>query len=118
MKKKILIIERDQYIQDIVSLILTEAGYIAITSKSDEDILQEILTLMPDGILLDIIKPTKEGTKMCLIIKETENTKDIPVIVLSTHPNSMAIKEICADDVLTKPFDIDELIAILDKQFT
>ena len=116
MKKKILVVERDKDILEIVTYILKDKGYDVLASQSEEGILHQILTFNPDAILLDIIQPSDQGTELCRQIKAADKIKHIPVIVLSTHTNAASMKEVCADDILSKPFDISELVDILKKQ--
>lgn len=118
MKKKILVVERDRDILEIVSYILIERGYQVVSSQTEEGIFNKIKEFNPDAILLDVIKPSTEGTELCRAIKAAEGTKHIPVIVLSTHTRAAAIKEVCADEILPKPFDIDQLVDVLEKQLT
>lgn len=116
MKKKILVLERDRDIVEILNYILIEKGYHVISTQMEGEMLDQIQALKPDAILLDIINPSFEGTKLCRTIKAMETTKHIPVIVLSTHAKAEAIKEAWADDILSKPFDISELVEILERQ--
>ncbi|HEY0176351.1 MAG TPA: hypothetical protein VGC08_08230, partial [Pedobacter sp.] len=60
--------------------------------------------------------PTPEGTAICESIKAAEDTSHIPVIVLSTHPKAEVVKEVCADEVVHKPFDISFLIDVIGQQ--
>ena len=116
MKKKILVVERDKDILEIVTYILNERGYDVLSSQSEEGIFNQIIEFNPDVILLDIIQPSTQGTELCRKIKAAEKIKHIPVVVLSTHTKAQTIKEVCADDILQKPFDISELVDILEKQ--
>lgn len=116
MKKKLMIVERDEDILHIISIIFEERGYTIRAYRTEEGILSKIHDEQPDAVLLDIIRPTIEGTTLCRAIKETETTKHIPVIVLSTHLKIEQVREVCADDVLSKPFDIDELVNTVERQ--
>lgn len=116
MVKKILIVERNQDILDIISMIFEDKGYKVSAYNTEEGILSKIHEEQPDAVLLDIMKPTIEGTSLCISIKETETTKHIPVIVLSTHMKIEQFKEICADEIMAKPFDIDAIISAVDNQ--
>lgn len=116
MKKKILVIEKDEYVLDVVTLILEEEGYHVFTSLTENGMIDKIRLLKPDAILLDIVRPSIEGTELCRLIKKTEDIKDIPLIILSTHPQAMAVKELCADEVVPKPFDIGLLGRVIHKQ--
>jgi two-component system phosphate regulon response regulator PhoB/two-component system alkaline phosphatase synthesis response regulator PhoP len=117
MKKKVLVVENDQAIIEIVSLILEDEGYEVKALDTHSQILETIINYKPDVIILDIIRPSEEGTLLCLTLKKNAKTKHIPVIAFSTHPKVLtAIKEICADDVVPKPFDVAELINAVEMQ--
>jgi len=116
MNKTILVIEKDEALQELVSLILGNQGFTVKVIKPSADTLKTIRQVQPCAIILDIIRVTEEGTKLCRVLKETQDLRDIPLIVLSTHPNANVVKDICADEVLSKPFDIDELVAAVEKQ--
>lgn len=115
MKKTVLVIEKDESILEIVTFILHERGYRVFSSKTEKGMLEKILELKPDAVLLDIIQVTEAGTELCRRIRQNKITKNIPVIVLSTHPNAVQVKAICADEVLSKPFDINNLESTIDK---
>ena len=116
MKKKILVIERDEDICQIISHILSEEGYEPILCRTEHGIFDTIVLNNPDIILLDIIRPTEQGTELCRAIKVTDTTKHIRVIVLSTHAKIGDVKQVCADEVVKKPFDIEELINLVKEQ--
>ena len=116
MKKKILVVENDKDILDIISFILTEEGYDPILCATETGVIQMIDQIMPDMIILDIIKPTALGTELCRAIKASKTTGHIPVIVLSTHPGIGHVKEVCADEVLKKPFDVPVLLDVVKAQ--
>lgn len=116
MKKRILVVENNKDILDLISLVLDEAGYEVDLYLSERNIFDKITEFNPDAILLDIIKPTVEGTELCRQIKDAEGTSHIPVIVLSTHKQIHKVKEVCADETIEKPFDIDNLLEILNEQ--
>jgi DNA-binding response OmpR family regulator len=116
MKKTILVVEKDEGILEIVNLILLDRGYVVKGLRSEKGAIEAILTARPCAIILDIVAVTTEGTELCRLIKEHPEIKHIPIIVLSTHPKAVEVKGICADDVISKPFDIDELIACVERQ--
>lgn len=116
MKKRILVVENNKEILELISIVLEDAGYELSLFLNEKGIFNHIIEFKPDAILLDIIKPTVEGTELCRQIKEAEGTKHIPVIVLSTHPQIEKVKDICADDIVEKPFDIEGLLAALNEQ--
>lgn len=116
MKKKILVLEKNKDIADLIYLILTDEGYTVDLLSPNDSVLDHIRKFHPDVILLDIISPTAEGTALCEEIKAAEDTSHIPVIVLSTHPKAAVTKEICADEVVDKPFDISNLVSVVGEQ--
>jgi len=116
MKKRILVVENNKDILDLISIVLEDAGYEYELFTNEKNIFEHIIQFEPDAILLDIVQPTLEGTELCRQIKAAEGTTHIPVIVLSTHPKIEKVKEVCADEVIAKPFDIDFLLETLDDQ--
>ncbi|MET1055667.1 MAG: response regulator [Pedobacter sp.] len=116
MKKKILVLEKNKDILELIDIILTEEGYDLDLINSDKEVFDHIKDFGPDAILLDIIHPTAEGTALCEAIKSSGNTSHIPVIVLSTHPKAEIVKEICADEVVHKPFDVSFLVSVIEQQ--
>lgn len=116
MNRTILVIEQDENIQEIVAIILADQGFTVKLIKPSKGALKTIQEVKPCAILLDIIQVTEDGTELCRMIRETEELKQIPIIVLSTHPHAETVKDVCADEVVLKPFNIDELIAAVEKQ--
>ena len=117
MKKRILIVEKDKGIRDVLDLLLKEEGFDVKSFNSINDILTHIEAYDPQVILLDIIVPGVEDSDICKRIKISDKTKHVPVIVLSTNPKVTAtIKDVCADEVISKPFDIDNLLETIENQ--
>ncbi|MDQ7947847.1 MAG: response regulator [Pedobacter sp.] len=116
MKQRILVVENNQTILELIGIVLEDAGYEVKLYTTEKAILSHIINFQPDAILLDIFKPTIEGTELCRQLKEAQSTAHIPVIVLSTHPQIAKVKEICADEIVPKPFDIDGLLDVLKDQ--
>jgi len=116
MNKKILVLEKNRDILELINIVLTDEGYIIDLLSSENEVFEHIRDFQPDVILLDIISPTEEGTALCKTIKVTEGYNHIPVIVLSTHPKAEVVKEICADEVVPKPFDISFLLSTIEQQ--
>lgn len=117
MKKRILVIEKNVDLQELLAEILLDEGYEVTMYGNEDHLFEKIVGHNPDAILLDIIIPTVEGTELCRQIKAAETTQHIPVIVLSTHPKIDKVKGVCADEVVQKPFDIDTLLEALKEQF-
>lgn len=116
MKKRILVVENNKDILELIAMVLDEAGYESSLHTNENFLFEKIVEFNPDVILLDIVRPSVEGTELCRQIKEAEGTNHIPVVVLSTHPQIQKVKEVCADEIVAKPFDIDGLLDILQEQ--
>lgn len=116
MKRKVLVMENDFDILQVIDHILKEEGYEPILCTSDKGIFDVILNKQPDVILLDILRITEQGTELCRALKSSKNTQHIPVIVLSTHPEIQGVKEGCADEIVKKPFDLDNLLDVVKEQ--
>jgi two-component system phosphate regulon response regulator PhoB len=110
VKRKVLIIENDPDIRDIVDYILAEEGFTTLTIPEPET-MQHILQFAPDVILIDEFINSKPGHRLCLKIKNTPLLNKIPVIVLSTANDIELIATECqANDYVRKPFDVKEMV--------
>ncbi len=112
--KKIVVVDDDLDILEAFQFTLEEAGYEVTTTARGEDAenLRAIEGGLPDLIILDVFLSGKDGRLICQKLKSQEETRHIPILMISAHPSAkQAIKEIGADDFLPKPFDVDELLA-------
>ncbi len=115
MKKKILVIDDDDDIQELVRYILTKEGY-EIISLKEEPVIGEIILLQPDLILLDLRMAGMGGLHICKLLKANEKTLKIPVIIFSADILLQQSMEECgADGMLAKPFDIQDLKSVILK---
>jgi len=115
--KKIWVIDDDEGILEVVNIILTSAGYQVETSLNGQ-CFQNINKNgdKPDLILLDVLLSGEDGRDICKRLKSQEKTKDIPIIMLSAHSSARKIIDFCgAEAFLAKPFDVDELIDMVDE---
>jgi two-component system alkaline phosphatase synthesis response regulator PhoP len=110
--KRILVVDDDPGILASLQLLLEDAGYEVQTSTRDGEVIQQLLqTQAPDLILLDILLSGHDGRTICKNLKSHEDTRHIPIILMSAHPNSEAMSEEAgADSFLAKPFDMDVLL--------
>lgn len=116
MKKRILVFEKNTDILEMIGIILTDEGYTVDLISSKSSIFDHINRFKPDAILVDVIRPTEDGEKICAEISAAQETAHIPVIVISTHPKAEIMRKMCADEVIPKPFDISFLTAVLEEQ--
>jgi len=112
---KILVIEDNSDIKEIVSYILKEDGHEVIPC-SDGSSLSTLDIIKPDLILMDDLLGDVRGTDLCLELKSDAATKNIPVMLMSAMPNlpEMAIKY-QADAYIEKPFNIDTLMGLVQR---
>ncbi len=115
MNKRILVVDDDTDILNLVQAILDYEGYLVQTSSSGS-IFQHVQRALPDLILLDVLLNEKDGRVLCLQLKVNELTKDIPIILFSAQvKKENALNGSHADDFLVKPFDIEELLTVIRK---
>lgn len=113
MRKRILIIEDDEDILEILAFILQEEGYDVSTLK-DGGAIDSIAGDVPDLIICDIWLPHRKGTEICKILKADPVTADVPFILISTTMNLPQIARNCgADAHVEKPFHIQEMVNIV-----
>ena len=116
MKKKVLVAEDDKAILEVVKIILENEGYHILSTDNEETVHSLIAEHMPDMILLDIWLAGEDGGKIARNIKGKDATKNIPIVMISANNETEKIsKEVGADDFLLKPFDIDDLLKIVEK---
>jgi DNA-binding response OmpR family regulator len=112
MEKRVLIIEDDKDITDLVDIHLGDLGYSLDKSHDGESGLSKALSGDYDLILLDLMLPKLEGLEVCKRIREKD--KALPIIMLTSRSEEMDKilgLELGADDYIVKPFSIRELIA-------
>lgn len=113
-KGKILIIEDDRDIVEMVEYNLKEQGYDVISALNGEDGINLANRERPSLVILDLMLPLVDGFEVCKILKHKEQTARIPVIILSAktqETDKIVGLELGADDYVTKPFSPRELIA-------
>ena len=114
MAKKILVVDDENDMVELIKLILETEGFQVITATSGKSALEKLPQETPDLILLDIAMPDIDGWHVIKKIKETERFKKIPVIMVTALAQSrdkiMGLHILNADDYITKPFGRQELI--------
>ena len=110
-KVKILVVEDDFPIRNLICTTLETQGYQYMTAGTGEEAVERAAAGQPDVMLLDLGLPDMDGVD---IIKRVRTWSTMPIIVISARSEDMDKVEALdagADDYLTKPFDMDELIA-------
>ncbi len=116
-KKRILVVDDDTAILRLLSTNLKARGYEVITATDGEEALEAVQKEYIDLIILDIMMPKVDGVQVCRHIREWS---DIPIIILSARGDEndkVKCLELGADDYLTKPFGIAELMARINTAF-
>jgi two-component system, OmpR family, response regulator VicR len=111
MEKKILVVDDEKPIADILQFNLKKEGYDVYSAYDGNEALQMVEEVKPDLILLDIMLPLKDGMEVC---REVRKKYDMPIIMLTAKDSEIDKVlglELGADDYVTKPFSTRELIA-------
>ena len=111
MPKTILVIEDDSNIRELLRLYLEQEGYAVETAQDGMEGLRAFKRIHPDLVLLDLMMPVMDGTQ---VIKEIRAQSKTPIIMLTAKGETfdkVAGLELGADDYVTKPFEMRELIA-------
>jgi two-component system phosphate regulon response regulator PhoB len=116
MKEKILVVDDEKDILELIDYNLTKNGYRIKTVTSGEDALELIKENDYDLIILDLMLPGVDGFDLCKIIKADKQKENIPIIMVTAkaeEADKVAGLEIGADHYVTKPFSPRELLAIV-----
>ncbi len=109
--KRILVVDDDKDILNILKLILQMNGFEVMVTPNGEEALTKSLTYCPQLVLLDVFLSGSDGRDICNLLKGNPSTKNIPVVIFSAHSNFEDVLKVCdADDFISKPFDISELV--------
>jgi DNA-binding response OmpR family regulator len=116
MSKGVLICDDDEGILEVTRIILQSKGFQVETLSNSEMIYQKIDEFKPDLILLDLWMPVLSGEEITRTLKSDKNYSQIPIIIFSANKDTKKVaQEIGADDYLSKPFNIEELETIVEK---
>lgn len=113
MSKKILAVDDDEDIVEVIKIILEDEGYEVMTLTSGKNVMSVISTLRPDLILLDVMLAGMDGREICKTIKAHQIFKYIPVVMISASHNlhNLLKSPGSPNDFLAKPFDINHLVS-------
>jgi two-component system phosphate regulon response regulator PhoB len=113
-RDRILLVDDEEAILELLSYNLTKEGYSVTCAASGEDALKEARAQLPDLIVLDLLLPGVDGLEVCRRLKADAATSGIPVLMLTAkgeETDIVAGLELGADDYVTKPFSPRVLIA-------
>jgi CheY-like chemotaxis protein len=113
-KKKIMVVDDEEHILELVKAILETEGYEVITAASGPEALEQLKKAKPDLILLDMMMPGMSGRETCEKIRANPKTKNLKVAFVTVARFSEVGKEVLSKmhvlDYITKPFDNKDLV--------
>lgn len=115
-RETILVVDDEQDILELIRYNLSKEGYTVETVVSGEEALELAGRIKPQAVVLDLMLPGLDGLQVCRHLKQDEETRNIPVLMLTAKTEDADIVsglEIGADDYITKPFSPKVLIARL-----
>ncbi len=118
MQKKILIVEDEESLLKLESILLTTKGYLVQGATTGLAALEAVADEPPDLILLDVMLPELDGFQVCEQLKKQPETKNIPIILLTARktPEDVARGEaVGADQYITKPFKSAMVMEVIEK---
>lgn len=110
MEKKVLVVDDDPNICELVSIALSTKGYRVKTAQTGQEGIIDVKEFLPDLILLDMTLPDMEGIDVAKKIKDTEEGKKAPILMMSGR--SVSLSEVDGDlfaGILNKPFSLSDL---------
>lgn len=113
-KELIFAVEDETHIQQLLKYNLEASSYRVVTFDSGENLLKEVKSTVPDLFILDILLPGIDGLEVCRQLRQSQRTKNVPVIMLTAKGeefDKVLGLELGADDYITKPFSVRELVA-------
>lgn len=112
--KRILLVEDESSIVDVVSQALRRHGFEVSTADNGDDALEMLYPVLPDLVLLDLMLPGMDGWEVCRRIRSASETKALPIIMMTARRDERDLVQglgIGADDYIKKPFSLVELVA-------
>ena len=113
MANRIMVVDDDPAILDVLRLILEDEGYEVVTASNEDEVFGWDAA-RPELILLDLWLSGDSGQTICRRLKADPTTSQIPVILVSANQDSAEIaRDSGADGFIRKPFDLDEILAMI-----
>jgi len=119
MNKKILVVDDEPSIIQMVTSRLKASGFETCSAGDGDEALRKTRSNRPDLIILDVMLPKMDGFQVCATLKQDERYKEIPIVLLTAkggdESRQIGLEECGADDYLTKPFDARLLLEKISK---
>ena len=116
--KKILLVDDEQDIVETLKFVLEAEGYTCFCAYNGEDGLKLAKEIIPDLIILDVMMPRINGFKISRLLKFDSKYKNIPILMVtarSQEEDKLIGEETGADEYITKPFDLDDVVKTVQK---
>jgi len=113
MSGRILVVDDEEAVVELVTFHLARAGYHVITTSTGGGALEAVEAKVPDLVVLDVGLPDMEGTEVCRRLRRDRRTESVPIVILSARSEEIdrvVALELGADDYVTKPFSPRELV--------
>ncbi|HEY5391916.1 MAG TPA: response regulator [Hanamia sp.] len=115
MQKCILVYDDDEELLIATRIILEKENYRVETRSRCDDIINEVSSIKPDLVFMDLLIPVMGGERALKLMKQNDATRHVPVIIFSVHDSIEKVTEnLNANGYLKKPFTIAELLQIVD----
>lgn len=116
--RTVLVVDDDEIMRSALKRILDAEGYKAILAEDGLELSKVLETTRLDMVLLDVNLPWVDGYELCKLIKSHPNFKEVPLIMVSARKSKEDVEkgfDAGADDYVTKPFDIDYMLGVINK---
>lgn len=121
MQKKILLVEDEKNIREIIAFTLRQRGLKVIEVAEGDEVIPKVETERPDLIVLDVMLPGKSGFEICSDLKGNPSYKDIPILIMTAITRGTGKDDLYwreksrADDLISKPFRMQKLVERIHK---
>ncbi len=117
-RKTVLIVDDSQAVLDTLGTAFVDAGYDVSAAADGEEVFRKLAATDPDALLLDIYMPKLNGADVCRLVKAHPHWKKTFLVLMSSRISDREIdmyRRIGADEILKKPFDPDQAVALVAK---
>lgn len=116
MPKTVLLIDDDVSLQMVLELALRQAGFQVILASDGEEALERLQTMQPDVVISDVMMPLMDGVQFFNTIRERLQYSGIPIIVMTALARKPWFADLEAEGavIIHKPFDVDQLVSLVD----
>lgn len=114
MKRQILVVDDEIGALTLISIMLERGGFNVLQARNADDALGVLNEYMPDLIILDVMMPGMDGITLCSVIRQQDNFRRTPILILSARNDAEAIirgMEAGAEDYLAKPILHHDLVS-------